>query len=327
MKTAFVTGATGFVGSHLVDDLLCKGYKIKCSIRKTSNLQWLKDKDVELCEVDLSDKNEIKEAIRGSDYIFHLASVLFAQSEKEFIEGNVEITRNMVNACLEQETYIKRFVYLSSIVAAGSSKTEKPMIESDDCTPFTWYGKSKYESEQYILSLKDQLPFTILRPGAVYGPRDYAMYESFKFCRTGFNILLGDSDNFGSVIHIDDLICGIMQAAESGKTIGEIYFLANDDYIRQEEFNGTVIKEMGKKPLNIKIPYGVAIVIVFFIGIFSIIFNKRVLLNQQKLLELTEPYLICSSQKAKDDFNFIQKIPFTDGIKSTLKWYRDNNLL
>ncbi|MBI9097790.1 MAG: NAD-dependent epimerase/dehydratase family protein [Spirochaetaceae bacterium] len=324
MKTAFVTGATGFVGSTLVDDLLDRGFSVKCATRKSSDLRWLKDKDVQLCEVNLLDLDSIKEALRGCRYIFHLAGVLFASSEEEFIRGNVEITENMVEAAIQSDTEIERFVLVSSIVAAGASASGKPLVESDPCRPFTWYGKSKFASEKYVLSRKDMLPFTIIRPGAVFGPRDYAMFTAFQMGKIGLNIILGEKGKQGSIIHVSDLSRGILNAAFSDKAVGETYFLANDKFIYQEDFVRTIIQIMGKNPKNIVIPYSVLMVAAYLSEFYSRIFKKKALLNQQKMLEFREPYIVCSSEKAKRDFNFQQKISLEEGIKSTLAWYKEN---
>lgn len=327
MNTAFVTGATGFVGSTLVDELLKKGMKVKCAIRKTSNLQWLKGKDIELHEVNLMDQTSIKSAIKGCDYIFHLAGVLFSNTEREFVEGNVKSTENLIWAILSQEQTIKRFVFVSSIIAAGSSKSGEPMVESDDCAPFTWYGKSKWESEKIVLKYRDKLPVTIIRPGAVYGPRDYAMFTSFQVSKTGINIIPGERGKLGSVIHVYDLSRGILDSAMTDITIGEVYFLANDDFIYQEDFGKTIIKAMGKKPYNLLIPYGIWSIAANISELYGKISGKKVLLNRQKVLEFKERFIICSTDKAKKDFGFMQEIPFPEGISSTLEWYRNNNWL
>ncbi len=327
MKRAFVTGATGFIGSHLVDELLKKGFSVKCSIRKTSNLQWLVNKDIELVEVDLSDKVAMKKAISGCDYIFHLAGVLFAQSEEEYIAGNVGFTKSLIDACSELETKIKRFVYLSSIVAAGSSSSKEPMDENCECAPFTWYGKSKLESEQLFVKHSEEIPFTIIRPGAVFGPRDSAMLLNFKLCRLGINLVLGECGKLGSVIHIHDLINGIIQAAESEKTVNEIYFLANDKNIKQEDFGKIIIEVMGKRSKNIVLSYKLVKLIVYICDFFGNLFNFTVLLNKQKFIELSKPFIICTSKKAKEDFNFKQSVTVKEGVKSTFLWYKENKWL
>ncbi|MBB6480225.1 NAD-dependent epimerase/dehydratase family protein [Spirochaeta isovalerica] len=327
MDRAFVTGATGFVGSTLVDDLLRKGIKVKCAVRKTSSLRWLEGKDVETDLVDLMDPDDIARSMEDCRYVFHLAGTLFAGSEKEYIEGNIRSTAHMVEAALRHRKSIKRFVYVSTIIAAGASSTGKPMTESDDCTPFSWYGKSKFEAEKYILGFKDKLPVTIIRPGAVYGPRDYAMFASFKLSRTGINIILGERNKVGSVIHVQDLAVGISAAALSGKAAGEVYFMAHQKPMRQEEFGETVIRAMGKRPFDVVIPYFLLKIASSLSEMYSRISGSKPILNHQKLLELKEPFIVCSSEKAKRDFGFEASIPLDEGIRSTLQWYRENNWL
>lgn len=327
MDCAFVTGATGFIGSTLVDFLLEKGFKVKCAVRKTSNLRWLEGKDVETRIVNLMDSDDIAAAMEGCHYVFHLAGTLFAGSEEEYIQGNIRSANRMIDAALRYKDSIKRFVYVSSIIAAGASSNEQPMRESDPCTPFSWYGKSKYEAEKYILAYGGQFPVTIVRPGAVYGPRDYAMFASFKLSRTGINIVLGERNKQGSVIHVHDLAKGILAASLSDKSVGEVYFLAHEKTMRQEEFGETVIKAMGKKPFDIVIPYFVLKIASGLSEIYSKLRGVKPILNHQKLLELKEPYIVCSCEKAKRDFGFSASIPLEEGVKSTLQWYRENHWL
>lgn len=327
MKTAFVTGATGFVGSHLVDHLLEKGYTVKCLTRKTSNLRWLEGKNVELCEGSLSDKESLKKAIQGCNYIFHVAGVLFGKTEQEFIQGNLSGTKNLVEACLESGQNFNRFLYVTSLLAAGASETETALTEEDECRPFSWYGKSKFESEKYIKTQMSKLPITIIRPGGVYGPRDYAMFEAFKASKSGFNMILGEKGKLGSVIHVTDLVIGITQAAESEKAKSEIYYLANTKHMRQEEFGELIIKAMGKKPKNIVLPYFIASIFANLSEFFAQFSKKPAVLNRQKLMELSKRYLICSNQKASADFEFNDNILLEDGVASTLKWYKENNWL
>ena len=327
MNKAFVTGASGFIGSTLVDDLLKRGFSVKCAIRKSSNLQWLEGKNVELCEIDLFDEQSIVDSISGCNYIFHIAGMLFGNSEQEYLKGNLELTKNIVDASLKSDTEIKRFVYVSSIIAAGSSSDGEPMTESDLCRPFTWYGKSKFESETYLIEKKDKLPFSIIRPGAVYGPRDYALFIMFQFSKLGINAILGEKGKLGSMIHISDLTSGIINAALSGNAKNEIYFLANDEFRSQEYFSEIIIIHFGKKPINIVIPYWFLNIGAYMSEIYCRIFNKIAIFNHQKLMELRERYLICSNNKAQRDFGFEQKISLEDGVKSTMAWYKENKWL
>lgn len=327
MNSAFVTGATGFVGSTLVDELLRRNFKVRCAVRKSSNLQWLEGKDVETVLVNLNDEKSIEEAMNGCHYIYHLAGTLFAGSERDFVQGNIQIAENIVSAALAQTQKIERFVYVSTIIAAGASQDGSPMKEEDECKPFSWYGISKYEAEKAILKHKEELPITVVRPGAVYGPRDYAMFASFKLSRTGVNIVLGERGKLGSVIHSEDLVRGIADASLSEKSRGEVYFLANEDFMRQEEFGETVIKAMGKRRFDIVIPYSVLTAASFLSEKFTAILGKKPILNHQKLKELKEPYIICSCEKAKRDFDFQPSITLYQGVESTLNWYRENKWL
>ena len=327
MNTAFITGATGFVGSHLVDLLLDKGFKVKCLVRKTSNLRWLEGKDVEYCEGSLSDKESLKRAVVGCNYVFHVAGVLFGKSEEEFIKGNLSGTENIVEACIESGQTFDRFLYVTSLLAAGASDSETPLTEEDECKPFSCYGKSKYESEKYIQTKSDQLPITIIRPGGVYGPRDYAMFEAFKASKSGFNLVMGEKGKLGSIIHVTDLVEGIYLAATSKTAENQTYFLANSTHMRQEEFGELIIQAMGKNVKSIVLPNTLVSLVAIVSEFFGKLLNKPVVINRQKVMELSKKYLICSNEKAKRDFGFQDKIALSDGIKSTLEWYQKHNWL
>ena len=182
-QTAVVTGANGFVGSHLVDLLLENNYIVHCITRKSSNLKWLKDKDVQIFDSGLLNKDGLRQAFQGADYIYHVAGVVKSKKPEGYFHGNVETTRVLLETAVEFKDTIKKFLIVSSQTAAGPSYNGKVMSEDDSCKPITTYGRSKLAEEELAKSFMHLLPITICRAPAVFGERDTEIFIFFKtFC-------------------------------------------------------------------------------------------------------------------------------------------------
>jgi len=178
-----VTGASGFVGSHLVDRLISKGHHVKCILRKSSSLRWLENKPVEIINCGLFDKDSLKSVLKDADYLFHVAGVVKAKANEEYYQGNVETTKVLLDVVSEVNPDIKRVVIVSSQTACGPSLDGIPCTEETKEHPITRYGKSKLAQEQMAKSYSDRLPISIIRAVAVYGP---SIKFSFQFAVSSF---------------------------------------------------------------------------------------------------------------------------------------------
>lgn len=325
--TAFITGASGFIGSHLADFLLQKGWKVICLVRPSSNLQWLKDKPVTVLSADISEREKISPLVSESTHIFHLAGVLFGKDREEYIQGNLEYTKRLLNLIKTAKPNLKRFLYVGTLASAGPSENGKLPDESDELKPITWYGESKALAENFLKENIGEIPLTVIRPPVVYGPRDYAMFELFKASRLGLNLIPGNKNKYISIIYIKDLIQGIYDACISETTIGRTYFLANEEYCPQYHLGEIIIRKMNRSPVNVVIPWIIMRAVSNLLDFFGKLFGKKVILNRQKLLEIGQNYWICSSARAKADFGFQAETKLEDGIAETLKWYKENRWL
>lgn len=202
---ALVTGANGFVGSHLVEALLHRGYRVRCLVRKTSNLRWLSGLNVEYVYCDIAEKDSLRDAVRGVDFVFHCAGLTKARNREEYFKANAEGTKNLVEVCLKHNPELKRFVYVSSQAAVGPGSDEKPLNEEAPCRPVTHYGESKLEGEKIVLAYVSRLPITIVRPPAVYGPRDTDILGFFKVANSRFRVSFGLGQSFLSLVYVKDL--------------------------------------------------------------------------------------------------------------------------
>ncbi|MCK4689283.1 MAG: NAD(P)-dependent oxidoreductase, partial [Candidatus Marinimicrobia bacterium] len=219
---AFVTGATGFIGKHLVKALLKNDWSIRCLARKTSiRPEEFTDK-VEWMIGDLQDKDSLVSACLDVDVIFHLAGAIKAKSASEFLLINGEGTENLVCAFLESGKKGARFIYISSMAAGGPSSRWKLKNEDEPTFPVSAYGESKLAGEIAVLKRKKELKCVIIRPSVVYGPGDRESLSFFKFAKLHVNPYLGFKKRYISMIHVDDLVQLILLVSKSDLSSGEI---------------------------------------------------------------------------------------------------------
>jgi nucleoside-diphosphate-sugar epimerase len=318
-----VTGATGFIGSHLVDELLKKGYKIKCLVRKTSNLRWLEGKPVEYVYGGLFDNEILAEAVKEADYVYHIAGVTFAKTKKEYFRGNSEATKNFIEVCYKTNPHLKRFLFVSSQTAVGPSPDkDHPVDESTGYHPITTYGRSKMEAEKAVIEYFDKMKCTVVRAPAVYGPRDVAILEYFKAMSMGLQALVGFQEKLVSLIHGLDLVDGIILAAEAQAAVSQIYFITSEKFYSWKEVGGMTTRLMGKKSIRIKIPHFAVYTVGAFAQFFSMFQKKPAILNIEKCKDITRQYWTCSPEKAKRELGFKENLGLEKGFAQTIEWYR-----
>jgi dihydroflavonol-4-reductase len=320
---ALVTGANGFVGSHLVEGLLRNGYQVRCLVRKTSNLKWLSGLNVEYVYGDIADKDSLTGAVQGVDVVFHCAGLTKARSREEYFKANAEGTRNLVSVCLENNPDVKRFVYVSSQAAVGPGADEKPLDETAPCRPITYYGESKLEGEKIVLENLSRLPVTIVRPPAVYGPRDTDVLGFFKAANYGFRISFGFGQSFLSLVYVKDLVDGIILAAENPQSVGQTYFIADDTVYSWKEAFEIIARVLDKRTIPLRIPRSFVFFVAFITQSFCALFGKAAVLNVQKAREITRRYWGLDVFKAKAQLGFSPAHDLVNGAEETVKWYKE----
>lgn len=317
---AVVTGASGFVGSHLVDLLLEKNYTIRCIIRKTSSLKWLEGKDVELHICELTDKVGLRKIFEGADYIYHVAGVVKSKKPEGYFKGNVDTTRALLDVGLEFN--IKRFLIVSSQTSSGPSVPGNPINEESPCNPITTYGRSKLAQEELARNYMDKIPITICKVAAIYGERDTEIFIFFKTFSRGLMTMIGLHDKQVSLVHVIDVVRGLYLATASEKAVGQTYFITSEKYYTWKKVGDTTSKVMSKKPLVVKVPHFVVYTIAAIAQFFSLFSSKAATLNIEKAKDITQPAWISDYKKAFNNFGFKQEISLEDGIKRTVDWYK-----
>jgi nucleoside-diphosphate-sugar epimerase len=322
-KTALITGANGFVGSHLAEGLLDRGYQVRCLVRKTGNLRWLSGLEVEYVYGNIAEKDSLKAAVKDVDIVFHCAGLTKAKNREEYFKSNAEGTGNIVEVCLEENPRLRRFVQVSSQAAVGPGDDQQPLNEEAPCRPITHYGESKLEGEKIVWEHLSKLPITIVRPPAVYGPRDTDILGFFKVAKSGFRVSFGMGQNFLSLVYVKDLIEGIILAAESPRSIGQIYFIADDKIYSWKEAFEIIGGVLNKRTIPLRIPKSLVVFMAFLSESFCKLLGRSAAFNVQKAKEITQRYWILDVSKAKGDLGFHPKYHLEKGAEETVRWYRE----
>lgn len=321
-----VTGATGFLGSHIADILKERGHDVVCIVRKKSNLRWVENKGFELVEASLSDIKTLEKVVEGIDIIIHSAGLTAAKSMEDFVRANLTGTKNLYEAARKHAPKLKRFLHVSSQTAVGPSKSlEEISTEECEMKPLTSYGKSKKMAEDYIISENGIIPYTIVRPPAVYGPRDSATMPMFKAAEKGIGTLIGFDDKYVSLVSSMDLCRGIVDAAFSENTINQTYFIGSEQYYDWTTIIEAMADSAGKsKVLKIRIPHSIVKIMGSINGLIGRMTGKPPVFDSEKSIDFIQKYWTCSVEKAKRDFGYEQKYSLEEGFKITYDWYKSN---
>ncbi|MFQ5865443.1 MAG: NAD-dependent epimerase/dehydratase family protein [bacterium] len=325
---ALITGGRGFIGSFLVQALLKKGHQVRCLLRNKGRDQgWLSGLDFERLNGDITEPKSLFAAVEGVDYVFHLAGLTKSNIKSEFYKINVDGTRNLLEAVCKINPNLKRFVLVSSLAAAGPSPNGRPLTESDPPNPMSNYGRSKLKAEQITLQFSPQIPITIVRPPAVYGPRDRDIFQLFKYIKQGWHLSLAGRSRYSSVIYVKDLVQGILSVAEQEHARGEVYFLSDDQPYSWDYFADAIAKIFGVRTRKIMIPLTLALLISCGFDIIAKFTTKPTLFSLEKFRELKAIYWICDNSKAKKELGFRPGFTLQKGLCETAQWYLENGWL
>lgn len=323
-----VTGATGFLGGHVAEQLAARGDTVRAMVRKTSNKKHLESlRGVEMFEGSVEQVGRVREAVDGIDAIVHCAGIVKARSADEFFMVNVGGTSNLVDAARKLGKRLKRFVHVSSLEAAGPSEDGKP-VPPDQENPVTAYGRSKLAAEKVVLAAKNDIAVTLLRPGAIYGPRDVEILQGFKAIQRGLLPLWGAGSARGVSIYATDCAQACLRAIEADVPSGRVYFV--DDgcgALSLAQVMADAERALGRKALvRLSIPVPVFTTIARGVEVFARASGKAVMLTREKANMLLQDW-ICSSEVTRKELGWEPKVPWSEGVVRAVAWYRDNGWL
>lgn len=329
LMRCLITGGTGFVGSHVVELAIKKGWDVICPVRDPGSLRHLKGMRVKTCGLD-----GLETELRRSpdiDYVIHIAGATRALTLSEYQKANVEFTGRLFHMLIKADisANLKRFVLVSSQAAAGPSTTDYDPVSEDDIPhPISNYGRSKLEGEKVALEFKAYTPITIVRPPTVFGPRDTDVFGVFKSARFRVTPVIAGPERMVSIIYVEDLADGIITAAIIPDVAsGEIFFLANEKPVIWREFAQLVGHSMGYRPLVTPIPL-VVLKLVGKIGDFTGKLTKKpALIRSEKIIEMEQLAWVCSTTKAKRILSWSSVTALDHAIDITRDWYEKEGWL
>ncbi|MEW6365312.1 MAG: NAD(P)-dependent oxidoreductase [Acidobacteriota bacterium] len=322
-EPCLVTGATGFVGSHLVDSLIQGGASVSVLVRRNSNLQWLRDKPVQLLRGDILDAitAEVTEVLKRSTYVFHAAGAIMALRREDYFKVNADGTRRLLAALRNANGPLKRFVLISSLAAAGPGTGDALIGEDQEPHPVSWYGSSKLEAERIAHEYGPSVPFTIVRPPPVYGPRDYALLPVFRLLKRGLTPVVGrgSQTNF---VYITDLIEGILLAARSEQGRGEIFHIGALENCSATLVLNRIVAAIQRKTITLPIPMPLVYLAALFSEIRMRMTGTPEILSFQKLAELKQANWSMDISKARRILHYDPRVSIEEGGRLTYEWYQ-----
>ena len=324
---SLVTGATGFVGSHLAAALVARGDEVIALARRPEQAAFLMSLGARVAAGSLEDAASLATALRGVELVYHLAGLTAAGSEREFLEVNEGGTRRLLDAVRADCPGLRRLVHVSSLAAVGPTGYGGLLTEDMPCRPVTAYGRSKLAGEA-VVRRASGVPWTVVRPAVVYGPRDRELLRLFRIARRGFTPVFGMGRQELSVVYVTDLVVGIARAGMEGTALGQTYHLAHPDMVRSRDLAreiGRVVR--GRAPLIVPVPAALAAPIVRLIGRAAAAAGRRTVVSEDKLAEFLAPAWVASVEKAERELGWRAPHDLKSGLAETAAWYRAEGLL
>ncbi|WP_214226540.1 NAD(P)-dependent oxidoreductase [Pedobacter sp. B4-66] len=327
-KRVLITGATGFVGYHLIEKALRAGLEVYAAVRKTSNKSHLSEFDIKYIDLDYSSVDALRTQLEKHQfsYIIHAAGITKAKTKAEYNRINAEYSENLAVATITASIRLEKFVFVSSLAALGPlTDLSKEIKEDTPGHPVTNYGASKLLAEKYLNEIPG-LPLITIRPTAVYGPREKDIFILFKSISRGLEPHIGSFKQQLSFIYVKDLADVIVNSLFV-KINGTQYNISDGNVYDRYALAKLVKKALKKKTFKFHLPVPV---VGAMASVMDFIYKNRKdtpTLNKEKMAELTAINWACNIDQAKLDLGYSPKFDLEKGLIDTVKWYKDNNWL
>jgi dihydroflavonol-4-reductase len=316
---AMVTGATGFVGSHLVEALQSCSIEVTALARSATKAADLVRRGVRVVSGDLDQRAGLDEAVRGQDIVYHVAGMVAARDENEFLTCNRDGTRNLLTAAERQGN--ARFILVSSLAAAGPAERGSPLMGTEPPRPVTAYGRSKLAAEQAVRG--SRLPWSIVRPPIVYGPRDREVLKMFRLVRLGVAPVFGDGRQELSAVHAGDLAHALVGVGGSPTAIGQTYHACHPQVFTSSDLAFAVATSMGRSVLRLSIPPGVGRGLLAITEGAARLTGHPTILTRDKANEFFQPAWTGNPASLIHDTGWRPRYDLSSGLADTYQWYRN----
>jgi len=326
-ERVLITGASGFVGFHLIAEALKNNLEVYAAVRKSSQIDHLKEFDIQYTYLDFDDVPSLKKELREKkyDYIIHAAGITKAISKKEYEHINAGYTNNLALAITECGAEVKKFVLIGSLAALGPLENLDGVITEQTLpNPVTAYGRSKLLAENNLKAFPS-LNYTILRPTGVYGPRDRDIFIFFKQLTKGIEPYIGNIQQMYSFIYVADLAAAAIRALYAGNQ--KTYNLSDGNFYDRYELGNVAKKALNVKTVKFQLPVAFVKLIARISQVYSSLNNKASALNVEKLNELMAVSWNCDIELAKAELGYYPQYNLEKGVTETLRWYKANKWL
>ena len=323
----FVTGGTGFVGSHVVEQLLERGHDPLCLVRQTSDTEHLERLGVDTFVGSLTEVGGMRPALAEAEAVIHIAGVIKARDFDWFYRLNGEATGELARLALEANPELERFVFVSSVSAQGPSEGPEPRPLDADPEPVSHYGKSKLAGERELQALAADLPVTIFRPPPVYGPRDHEMLAAFRMAKYGLAPVYGDGSGYLSLIHGKDLARAIVRAIELDHPSASVFSIDDGEVHTWKSLTQGFGEALGKDPLHVCVPRPLFHAAGHLSEAFGKLTSRAVIFTSDKVAEMAQESWVCGNDELCDTLDWQPEWPLAKGARQTAEWYLEKGWL
>ena len=322
-----LTGATGFIGSHILESLRSRGLATAILLRPTSSKRFIQRHlpEVELRFGSLNEPASLQAAMAGITHVIHCAGCTKAQRISEFHQTNEIGTRNVVAAANTQVTSMQRFVHISSLAAVGPAIPDKPARESDTPRPVSAYGKSKLAAELEVRN-HCRAPFVILRPPAVYGPGDVEFLRLFKAVKNHLLPKIGRRQAL-SMVFVRDLAEAVVPCLEHPAAAGKTFFVANREIVSAQMIADEIAAQMHAWTVPLPLPAACFWALCLAQEFRTRLTGKANILSMQKWAEFRAVGWVCDPALLRQELGYECATPLKAGIAASLNWYREQRWL
>lgn len=332
MKKILVTGASGFIGSFIVEAALQRGMEVWAGVRASSSHRYLQDERINFLELDFSSADKLGQQLSGHefDYVVHAAGATKCVHKEDFFRVNTDGTKNLVNAILKLKMPVQKFIYMSSLSVFGAIHEEQPykdISEGDTPRPNTAYGKSKLEAERFLDSIGSALPTVILRPTGVYGPREKDYFVQIESIANHVDFAAGFKRQDITFIYVKDLVQAVFLALEKGKP-GRKYLLSDGKVYQSRTFSDLVHDALGR-PWWIRLTAPLWLLRLITLGgeAWVRLTGRLTVLNNDKYNILSQRNWRCNITPAQQELGFEPQYDLRRGVDEAIEWYKKNKWL
>ena len=317
-----VTGATGFLGNRLVDELLAADHQVRALVRATSDTQALQRRDVPCVVGSLLRGDSLAQAVSDVDAVIHCAGGGLSPYRQTLYADNVTTTQVLVSAIRQHRPQLKRLIVVSSVSAHGPSPNGLARPDEAPRSPTSEYGRCKAKAEAVVLDAAEEWPVTIVRPPAIYGPGDRRMLPLFRAAQRGW-VPLPSSCKTLSLIHVDDCARALCQVLDNDTQSGRCFSVEDGTPRAMDELVQMIGGALGRSPSIVRIPRWVVRIVGALSGFIARFRKGAIMLTSDKVHDLLQPHWVCDAKGLRDEMHWMPQVVLRDGLLDTAQWYKE----